>query len=50
MNVLVILVICSTDLVPEVNKHKDIKVNLVNFGAFIFGILLTLSIKVILGS
>lgn len=33
----------ATDLVPEVNKHKDFKVNLVNlvnFLAFILGILL----------
>ena len=40
----------ATDLVPEVNKHKDIKVNLINFAAFIIGILLMLSIKVFLGS
>lgn len=40
----------ATDLVPEVNKHKDVKVNLVNFLTFIFGILLMLFIKVFLGS
>ena len=40
----------ATDLVPEVNKHKDIKVNLVNFAAFIIGILLMLLIKLSLGS
>lgn len=40
----------ATDLVPEVNKHKDSRVNLVNFVAFILGILLMLLIKVFLGS
>ena len=35
----------ATDLVPEVNKHKDVKVNLVNFLTFIFGVLLMLFIK-----
>ncbi len=40
----------ASDLVPEVNKHKDIKTNLVNYAAFITGILLMLSIKVLLGS
>jgi zinc and cadmium transporter len=40
----------ATDLVPEVNKHKDIRVNFTNFAAFIIGILLMLSIKVFLGS
>ncbi len=40
----------ATDLVPEVNKHKDSRVNLVNFVAFILGILLMLFIKVFLGS
>ena len=40
----------ASDLVPEVNKHEDIKTNLVNYAAFIFGILLMLLIKVLLGS
>jgi len=40
----------ASDLVPEVNKHEDIKTNLVNYAAFITGILLMLSIKVLLGS
>jgi zinc and cadmium transporter len=37
----------ATDLVPEVNKHENIKVNLANFSAFIIGILLMLGIKLI---
>jgi len=40
----------ATDLVPEVNKHKDTKVNFVNYVSFIFGILLMLLIKIFLGS
>ena len=40
----------ASDLVPEVNKHGDIKTNLVNYAAFITGILLMLIIKVLLGS
>ena len=40
----------ATDLVPEVNKHKDIKANFVNFAAFIIGILLMLLIKMLAGS
>jgi len=40
----------ATDLVPEVNRHTDTKVNLINFATFIFGILLMLLIKVFLGS
>ena len=40
----------ASDLVPEVNKHGDIKTNLVNYAAFITGILLMLMIKVLLGS
>jgi zinc and cadmium transporter len=38
----------ATDLVPEVNKHSDIKINLINFTAFIFGIVLMLLIRVLL--
>ncbi|MCK4743850.1 MAG: ZIP family metal transporter [Sulfuriflexus sp.] len=40
----------ASDLVPEVNKHKDIKTNMVNYAAFILGILLMLIIKTLLGS
>jgi len=40
----------ATDLVPEVNKHKDIKTNLISYAAFIIGILLMLMIKILLGS
>jgi len=38
----------ATDLVPEVNKHGDIKVNLINYISFITGILLMLAIKLLL--
>jgi zinc and cadmium transporter len=40
----------ATDLVPEVNKHTDIRVNVINFAVFIFGISLMLLIKILLGS
>jgi zinc and cadmium transporter len=39
----------ATDLVPEVNKHEDIKVNIINYAAFVIGILLMLFIKLIPG-
>ncbi|MEJ2141031.1 MAG: ZIP family metal transporter [Gammaproteobacteria bacterium] len=39
----------ATDLVPEVNKHKDIKNNIVNFTAFVIGIILMLLIKILPG-
>ena len=38
----------ATDLVPEVNKHGDITVNLFNFASFIVGILLMLILKILL--
>ena len=38
----------ATDLVPEVNKHENIKVNISNFAAFIIGIGLMLIIKLVL--
>ena len=41
--------ISASDLVPEVNKHKDIKINLTNYIYFITGILLMLIIKLLLG-
>ena len=40
----------ATDLVPEVNKHEDIKVNIINYVAFIAGILLMLLIKMLFES
>ena len=40
----------ATDLVPEINKHENIKVNSINFLVFTFGILLMLFIKVLLCS
>jgi zinc and cadmium transporter len=39
----------ATDLVPEVNKHEDVKTNIINYVAFITGILLMLLIKLIPG-
>ena len=41
--------ISASDLVPEVNKHKDIKINLTNYICFITGILLMLIIKLLFG-
>jgi zinc and cadmium transporter len=38
----------TTDLVPEVNKHGDIKINLINFTSFLVGIALMLAIKLLL--
>lgn len=37
----------ATDLVPEVNKHKDAIKNLINYASFITGILLMLLIKIL---
>ena len=39
------LYIAASDLVPEVNKHHSIRVNLVHFGSFVAGIALLLAIK-----
>ena len=38
----------ASDLVPEVNKHENIKDNVISFAAFIIGILLMLIIKLLL--
>jgi len=40
----------ASDLIPEVNKHEEVKTNLVNYAAFILGILLMLMIKILLGA
>lgn len=40
----------ASDLVPEVNKHRDIGANLVHFGAFVAGIALLWAIRVALGT
>jgi zinc and cadmium transporter len=42
------LYIGASDLVPEVNKHKDMKVNLIHLGAFVAGVALMWMIKVLL--
>ncbi len=42
------LYIGASDLVPEVNKHGDLKTNATNLIAFIFGVGLMLIIKVVL--
>lgn len=39
----------ATDLVPEINKHEDITVNIVNYIAFVIGIGLMLLIKIFPG-
>ncbi len=41
------LYIGASDLVPEVNKHKDIRVNIVHFFAFIAGVALMFVVKVV---
>jgi zinc and cadmium transporter len=38
----------ATDLVPEISKHENLKVNLANFVAFVLGIGLMLLIKIVL--
>jgi len=38
----------ASDLVPEVNKHSSFKVNIINYIAFLIGISLMLTIKVLL--
>jgi len=40
----------ASDLIPEVNKHEEVKTNIVNYAAFITGILLMLMIKILLGA
>lgn len=40
----------ASDLVPEVNKHRDIRANVLHFGSFIAGIALLWGIRVALGS
>jgi zinc and cadmium transporter len=44
------LYIGASDLVPEVRRHKDFGVNIINFVSFLIGISLMLTIKVILKS
>ena len=44
------LYIGASDLVPEVNKHKDLGVNTVNFISFLTGVSLMLVIKVAVGT
>ncbi|MGH0029861.1 MAG: ZIP family metal transporter [Myxococcota bacterium] len=38
----------ASDLVPEVNKHRDLRANVVHFGAFVAGIALLWGIRVAL--
>jgi zinc and cadmium transporter len=40
------LYIGASDLIPEVNKHKDLRVNLINFLFFTLGLMLVLMAKV----
>jgi zinc and cadmium transporter len=42
------LYIGASDLVPEVNKHREAKVNFIHFGAFVGGLALLLAIKLVL--
>jgi len=42
------LYIGASDLVPEVNKHTDMKVNLVHLGAFVASVALMWTIRVVL--
>ena len=38
----------ASDLVPEVNKHRDIGANVIHFGAFVAGIALLWAIRIAL--
>jgi len=42
------LYIGASDLVPEVNKHRDMTVNLVHLGAFVASVALMWMIRVVL--
>jgi zinc and cadmium transporter len=42
------LYIGASDLVPEVRKHKDLRVNIGNFISFLIGVSLMLIIKLVL--
>ncbi len=42
------LYIGASDLVPEVNKHRDMKVNLVHLGAFVASVALMWTLRVVL--
>ena len=44
------LYIGASDLVPEVRKHKDLGVNIINFISFLIGVSLMWFIKIVLGS
>ena len=44
------LYIGASDLVPEVRKHKDLGVNIVNFISFLIGVSLMMIIKIEPGS
>jgi zinc and cadmium transporter len=39
--------IAASDLVPEVNKHHDVRVNVTRFAAFALGILLLLGVRLV---
>lgn len=38
----------ASDLVPEVNKHRDVGANVIHFGAFLAGIALLWAIRIAL--
>jgi len=40
----------ASDLVPEIRKHKDLGVNIVNFISFLIGVSLMWIIKIVLGA
>jgi zinc and cadmium transporter len=44
------LYIGASDLVPEVRQHKDLRVNIINFTAFLVGVSLMWVIRILLGS
>ena len=44
------LYIGASDLVPEVNKHEDLRVNLISLVSFLVGLSLMYLIKVTLGN
>ena len=45
-----IIYIGASDLIPEIKEHNNLAVNIQNFAAFVFGISLMLTIKIVLNT
>ncbi len=40
----------ASDLVPEVNRHRDATINMIHFSSFVAGVILLWAIRVLLGA